>query len=132
MAAVLAGGRVLATDWSEQAVGLAAANAERNGVALDVLRCAWDAPEPLLDRAPWDLVLGADLLYERRNADELLALLPRLAGPTTEIWIADPGRPPARGFLERAAATFAIESAPDPGLPQGGVHRLRRRPGRGG
>ena len=129
MAAALGGGRVLATDWSEQAVELAAANAARNGIALDVLRCAWDAPEPLVAGAPWDIVLGADLLYERRNADELLALLPRLAGPATEIWIADPGRPPASGFLERARATFSVDSATEAGLPQGAVHRLRPRRG---
>jgi predicted nicotinamide N-methyase len=130
MAAVLAGGRVLATDWSPQAVELAAANAARNGIALDVLRCGWDAPEPLLAGAPWDLVLGADLLYEQRNADLLIALLPRLVGPASEVWIADPGRPPERAFLERAGATFAIESARDAGLPQGAIHRLRPRPGR--
>ena len=38
----------------------------------------WSEPDALLERAPWDLVLAADVLYERRNVDELLELLPRL------------------------------------------------------
>ena len=127
MAAVLAGGRVLATDWSPQATALARENAARNGIALEILTCAWAEPEPLLERGPWDLVLGADLLYERRNADALLDLLPRLAGPGTEIVIADPGRAPAGGFLERAAERWAIASAAARELPQGAIHTLRLR-----
>ena len=125
LAAALAGGRALATDWSPHAIELARGNAERNGIALEALRCAWEEPEVIVARAPWDLVLGADLLYEQRNTDALLALLPQLAGPRTEVWIADPGRAPAAGFLERAAEHWTVASAPDAGLPQGGVHRLR-------
>jgi hypothetical protein len=43
-------------------------------------------------------VLGADLLYEQRNAEQLLGLLPRLGG---EILLAEPGRPFAPAFLDR-------------------------------
>jgi predicted nicotinamide N-methyase len=125
LAAAIAGGRVTATDWSPLAVELLEGNAERNGIALDVERADWARPEALLARAPWDLVLGADLLYERRTADLLLPLLPRLLGHTSELWLADPGRPPAGPFLEAMAETFEIEAAQDPLLPQGGVLRLR-------
>ncbi len=127
MAAVIAGGRVLATDWSPQAVELLRGNAEANGIALEVERADWGSPESLLERAPWDLVLGADLLYERRNADLLLQLLPRLLGPNSELLLADPGRPPAGPFLDAAAAHFEIDAAADPLLPQGGVLRMRLR-----
>jgi predicted nicotinamide N-methyase len=127
LAAAIAGGRVVATDWSPQAVELLRGNAERNGIAIDIERADWAAPAPLLERAPWDLVLGADLLYERRNAELLLPLLPGLLGPKSELWLADPGRPPAGPFFEAMAATFEIESAQDPLLPQGGVHRLRKK-----
>jgi hypothetical protein len=42
-------------------------------------------------------VLAADVLYEQRNADQLLELLPLLdAG---EILLAEPGRPFAKAFL---------------------------------
>jgi predicted nicotinamide N-methyase len=127
LAAALAGGRVLATDWSPQAIELLLDNAGRNGIALEAARADWAEPGALVERGPWDLVLGADLLYERRNADLLLGLLPRLLGPASELWLADPGRPPAGPFLEAAAATFEIASAPDALLPQGGVHRLTLR-----
>jgi predicted nicotinamide N-methyase len=101
LAAALVGADVLATDWAEDAVALLRANAERNAVALRAARVRWDAPEPLLGEAPWDVVLGADLLYESRNAAQLAALLPRLGG---EALLAEPGRPYARSFLERLGA----------------------------
>jgi len=127
LAAALAGGRVVATDWSPHAIELLRDNAARNGIAVDVARADWAEPGVLLEQAPWNLVLGADLLYERRNAELLLPLLPRLLGPASELWLADPGRPPAGPFLEAAAAGFEVESATDALLPQGGVHRLRPR-----
>ena len=123
IAAALAGGRVLATDWSGEAVAMTAVNAERNGVALDTLVCSWTTPEPLLARAPWDLVLASDVLYEARNADALLGLLPRL---TSEVWLADPGRAPAARFLEAAARDWTVDSRRVAELPNGGVHRLTR------
>ena len=126
IAAALAGGRVLATDWSPDAVELTAANAERNGVGIDTLLCSWTEPEPLLAQAPWDLVLASDVLYERRNADLLLELLPRL---TREVWLADPGRPPAVPFLQAAAATWDIASKTAPELVNGAVYRLRTQVG---
>jgi predicted nicotinamide N-methyase len=127
MAASLAGGRVLATDWSPHAIALLRDNAERNGIELAVERVAWAAPERIVEQGPWDVVLGADLLYEQRNAEALLPLLPRLVTSRTEIWIADPGRPPAQRFLDRARDEFEIHSAGDDLLPQGAIHRLRLR-----
>ena len=79
------------------AVALLRQNAERNGIALRAERVRWDEPEPLLAGAPWDLVLGSDLLYERRNADALLELLPKLGCVSL---LADPGRPFAGSFLQ--------------------------------
>jgi predicted nicotinamide N-methyase len=98
LAAAMCGGEVLATDWAEDAIELLRQNAERNGVFLRVARVRWSEPEPLLRAAPWDLVLGADLLYEARNAEQLGELLPRLGG---EVLLAEPGRPYAKEFLDR-------------------------------
>src|SRR5688572_6776641 len=123
IAAAHAGGRVLATDWSAEAVAMTAANAERNDAYVETLVCSWTAPEPLLARAPWDLVLASDVLYEARNGDVLLELLPRL-GP--EVWLADPGRPPAARFLEAARRDWAISSRQVPELANGALHRLTR------
>jgi predicted nicotinamide N-methyase len=124
IAAALAGARVLATDWSAEAVAMTAGNAERNGARLETLVCSWTRPEPLLERAPWDLVLASDVLYEARNADALLELLPRLGA---EVWLADPGRIPAARFLDAAGKRWEITSRPAPELANGAVHRLRRR-----
>ncbi len=96
LAAALRGADVLATDWAEDAIALLRENADRNGALLGVARVRWSEPEPLLRAAPWDLVLGADLLYEERNVDQLAALLPRLGGETL---LAEPGRPYAKDFL---------------------------------
>lgn len=123
IAAALAGGRVLATDWSGEAVAMTAANADRNGADVETLVCSWAEPAPLLARAPWDLVLASDVLYERRNGDLLLELLPRLGA---EVWLADPGRPAAAPFLEAARREWEIASTAAAELPNGAVHRLRR------
>jgi predicted nicotinamide N-methyase len=127
LAAALAGGRVLATDWAPDAIAMTERNAARNGLAIETLCVSWAQPEPLLARAPWDLVLASDVLYEARNGVALLPLLPRLIDAHGEIWLADPGRLAAGPFLEHAAETFTIERRPARELPQGGVHRLRLR-----
>jgi predicted nicotinamide N-methyase len=101
LAAAHLGAEVLATDWAEDAIELLRGNAERNGVFLRTARVRWSEPELLLQAAPWDLVLGADLLYEPRNAAQLADLLPRLGG---QVLLAEPGRPYAKAFLERFRA----------------------------
>ncbi|HKN64497.1 MAG TPA: methyltransferase domain-containing protein [Gaiellaceae bacterium] len=101
LTAALRGADVLATDWADDAIELLRRNAELNGVFLRVARVRWSEPELLLRAAPWDLVLGADLLYEARNAEQLAELLPDLGG---EVLLAEPGRPYAREFLERFRA----------------------------
>jgi predicted nicotinamide N-methyase len=125
LAAAAAGGRVLATDWAPDSIALVLRNARRNGLSVDALCCSWTEPEPLVSRAPWELVLASDVLYEERNGEALLPLLPRLIDARGEIWLADPGRPTADAFLEAARSMFAVESRRVPELPQGAVHRLR-------
>ena len=105
LVAALAGAEVLATDWSPDAVELLRTNAKRNGARLEAAVSSWLDPGRELAGAPWDLVLAADVLYERRNADLLDGLLPRLAD---EVLLADPGRPHLRGFLERAAVRWEV------------------------
>jgi predicted nicotinamide N-methyase len=124
IAAALAGGRVLATDWAPDAVAMTARNAERNGAALEARVFRWDgAPEAL--GPPWPLVLASDVLYEARNGEQILPLLPRLAAPGGEVWLADPGRAHAAGFLDRAAGGWRIDAIPHDGPAHVTVHRLR-------
>jgi len=108
IAAARAGASVLATDSCPEALALAARNARGNGVSIETARVDWAQPdELLLRRAPFDLVLGADVLYKRASVAPLLELLPRLA---PAAWIADPGRPAAGVFVEEAARRWAVET----------------------
>ena len=123
IAASIAGARVLATDWAPEALELAAANALRNDASFEVQEVAWAAPEALVARGPFDLVLGADVLYEHSNLESLIALLPRLA---PEVWLADPQRAAAVPFFERADLEWERREVVDPAVPNVIVHRLRR------
>jgi predicted nicotinamide N-methyase len=123
LAAALAGAAVLATDWSPDAVALLRDNAGRNEVELEVEIASWFEPDALAARAPWDLVLAADVLYERRNVEPLVALLPRLG---SEILVAEPGRPAAGEFLERAGETWRVETRVLRELPTVRLFRLAR------
>jgi predicted nicotinamide N-methyase len=128
IAAALAGGRVLATDWSPDAVQATAANAAMNDVAVATARVAWSAPHALLERAPWRYVLASDVLYEPRNVEQLLDLLPRLVDKTGRVLIADPGRRPAADFLARArAGPWHVRTTGSPRSPRVSIHQLRRR-----
>jgi len=128
LSAALAGGRVLAVDWSPDAVAFVRANAERNGLQVATAACSWAGDGPHLDDGPWDLVLLSDVLYEERNVDQLSALLERLPlRPGGEVWIADPDRPTARPFLDDAAAQgWTVDSARPQGSARVVIHRLAR------
>ena len=133
LAAALAGGRVLATDWSPQAIELLEENAERNGAALETALVDWADPAAIVERAPWELVLAADVLYERRNVAPLLDLLPRLIASDSgdeasgrgrgELWLADPGRAPAEELLAGLAGGWNRRDEADGRVT---VHHLMR------
>jgi predicted nicotinamide N-methyase len=126
IAAARAGGRVLATDWSPDAIVATAANAERNGVAVETLECSWAEPDAIVERGPWQLVLASDVLYEARNVELLLGLLPRLVDETGLVLLADPGRVPAERFLAAAAERgWTIRSVASPRARRVIIHRLR-------
>jgi predicted nicotinamide N-methyase len=127
IAAALAGGRVLATDWSPDAISATEANARRNGVELETAVVAWGAPDPIVESAPWRWVLASDVLYEPRNVDLLLHLLPRLVDRGGEVLLADPSRAPAERVLERAAERWAIVTTGSPRAARTRIHRLRLR-----
>jgi predicted nicotinamide N-methyase len=128
IAAALAGGRVLATDWSADAARATAANAALNLVNLETAQVAWGQPDVLLERAPWRYVIASDVLYEPRNTEQLLELLPRLVDRKGRVLIADPGRSPADDFLKRAfAGPWHVRSTTSSRSPRVQIHRLRLR-----
>ncbi|HEV3379021.1 MAG TPA: hypothetical protein VG126_17240 [Thermoleophilaceae bacterium] len=134
IAAVRGGATVLATDACAEALALAERNARANGLQIETSVADWKRPDGLADRAPpcasgragphrsdhiFDLVLAADVLYERASVAPLLSLLPRLA---PEAWLADPGRPAAAAFLEEASRRWAVDTRVR-GVVR--IHRLR-------
>jgi predicted nicotinamide N-methyase len=121
LAAARAGADVLATDACAEALALLARNARANDVQIETAVVDWGAPGELLRRAPFDLVLAGDVLYQRAGVDRLAELLPRLG---QEAWLADPDRPMAAGFLEQAETRWSIETHVH-GVVR--VHRMRLR-----
>jgi predicted nicotinamide N-methyase len=126
LAAAIAGGRVLATDWAPEALEAVERNAEANDLAVATLVADWREPAELFARGPFDVVIAADVLYERRNVTPLTELLDAL---DCEVWLSDPGRPPAAellGSLELAGWNRStLASTQRPAVT---VHRLE--PGR--
>jgi predicted nicotinamide N-methyase len=112
LVAAARGAAVTAVDWAANAVELLRENAARNGLAVDARRADWRA-----FGGDYDLALAADVLYEERNVEPLLGLLPRLA---PEVLLAEPGRPHAAAFLERARERWWVDEAGDR------VYRLTR------
>ena len=108
IAAARAGATVLATDACGDALELVARNARANGVRVETATVDWAEPDELVGRAPFDLVLAADVLYERTGVAQLLSLLPLLA---PEAWLADPGRPGAGAFMEEADRRWTVETS---------------------
>ena len=116
LVAAARGARVTAVDWAPEAIALLERNRARNHLALVAAVADWREPAPLVGKGPWDLVLASDVLYEDRNVDPLLALLPRLG---REVLLAEPGRPHAARFLAAAAHEWTVEAAPP-------IYRLTR------
>jgi predicted nicotinamide N-methyase len=112
LVAAARGAGVTAIDWAPDAIALLHTNAAANGLAVDARVADWRA-----FAGSYDLALAADVLYERRNVEPLLALLPGLA---PEILLGEPGRPAAADFLREAGRRWRVEPAADR------VYRLRR------
>jgi predicted nicotinamide N-methyase len=105
LVAAARGGEVTAVDWASDAVELLARNAARNGLELTPVHADWRTFS-----GAYALAFGADLLYEQRNVQPLLELLPQLA---SEVLLAEPGRPHADQFFRRARECWQIEEIAD-------------------
>ncbi|MEA2306940.1 MAG: hypothetical protein QOH43_4220 [Solirubrobacteraceae bacterium] len=128
LAAARAGARVLATDGAPDAVAFAAHVLALNEVEADVAHASWAAHgDALVARGPWDVVLAADVLYTRANAEQAAELLPRLLAPGGEVRLADPERTGARGLAAVARTTLTVRTTRVDGVA---LHVLRARPDR--
>ena len=97
-AAASRGAHVTFFDWEPRAVEIVAASARTQGLrpgTFDLVVGDWRTPPPM---GPFDLILGADVLYERRNAPSVAAFLSSALKPGAQAWMTDPGRPQAEAF----------------------------------
>jgi predicted nicotinamide N-methyase len=99
------GAELIATDYAPESLILTQLTCLRYcGREPRTARVNWrDPAEPLLDGSVlFPVVLAADVLYERRDIGPLLDLMERIVAPGGMFVLAEPGRNPARTFLEQA------------------------------
>ena len=108
--ALARGADVLATDHYEAALDFTTHNARTNlDLEPEVSILDWREPD-IECIGKFDLVLAADVLYERKNAAALADLVPKLLAPGGEAIFADPRRDEASVFLE-AMEGYEFEDA---------------------
>lgn len=83
------GADVTATDFHPDAGVWCRANAAANHVALTFHACDWSTP-PAWE--PFDVVIGSDLIYERRHISALASCVGKLCAADGLALLADPGR----------------------------------------
>jgi len=120
--AALQGAHVTATDFQPDALTAAEHNARVNGVDMTFELLDWREHDAVVARAPWDLVIAADVLYEGHMVDSLLGILVALRSP---VLLADQGRIPGQPFFGAAAEHFTIAAHTDPELTHVSVYDLR-------
>jgi predicted nicotinamide N-methyase len=99
--AAQSGGDALATDHDRDAVAFARDNGRRVlGRRLATMRADFaDLPDALLELAPFDLVVAADVLYAEGSAASLAVALDRLVRPGGEALVAYPWSGQADGVV---------------------------------
>jgi predicted nicotinamide N-methyase len=106
------GFRVVASDYEEDALEGVRYNADRNGATLQTLLLDWRRlPD---DLGVFDLVVAADVLYEKHHAEALAAVVARTLAPHGAALVADPGRARAVNFEPaiRAAGLGVVKQSP--------------------
>lgn len=123
------GADITASDHHPLAGRFLASNARRNGIAPPAYHdLRWSGEDRVLGR--FDLIIAADVLYERDQVALLLAMVDQHATRDGEILLADPGRGGtaafARALSERgyAGARTRRVQAPEAAGPRG-VRLLR-------
>jgi len=103
IAAARAGAQVTMTDYEEDALLFARHNVLSNPVAAlpSIVLFDWRAPVSL---GLFDVVLGGDIVYERRNFAPILAVLRSMLKPDGYAVLTDPDRSIGRDFLAFASS----------------------------
>ncbi len=120
------GADVIASDMHPLAEPFLAYNSALNALpSVPYRKLRWAVPLPTLGQ--FDLLIAADVLYERAHAELLAALVARHASPEAEVVFSDPGRGNSGAFT-RALALQGFESSESRGpLEDGDVAPFRGR-----
>ncbi len=123
---------VLATDHYEAALDFVAYNARINtGREPRTMLLDWHTP-PAESFGYFDLLIAADVLYERRNVHSLATLIPNLLASEGEVLLADPRRKDTPVFLEVLESRGFQRTTENVTVEQGGreievlLHTLRQ------
>ncbi len=106
LVAASVGARVLAFDYEPEALVYARANAALNLGPDEAapLFAVMDWRAPAVPKGGAQVILGADILYERRFFEPLAAFLDYALAPGGRVFIADPERGVSAGACERLEA----------------------------
>ena len=114
IAAAKAGAFVTFSDYEVDALTFAKGNAARNLPAevvathVQFLELDWRTP-PRLD--PFDVILAADVVYERRNFLPLMDAIAKLLAPDGTAVFTEPGRSIGERFVELLREQFPVTIA---------------------
>ena len=114
IAALQQGLSLLVTDYASESLALCALNTARNvGRTPVASRANWREPDASFLQAVtggFPLVLAADVLYEARDVEPLRELVDQVVAPGGTLWLAEPGRPPARRFVDEMTRAGWLEN----------------------
>jgi len=139
VSAARAGASLTITDYFPESLELAKRNLASAGLSADqAVLLNWRderSVHALAGQGPFPVVIAADVLYETRDVEPLLTFFARVLHPTGILILAEPGRPVAGRFRDRAIAVgwdvgeLAIHAGPWPDPKDEGVtvriHALR-------
>lgn len=132
-AALASGADLYVADYDPVSLAFCRLNALRNtGRAPRPLEFNWRDPlAEVLTRLgplpPFAVILAADILYESHDVAPVHALIARLLAPDGQLWLAEPGREPARRFLQglKAAGWRGSSERVDGPWPGGQAAQVR-------
>lgn len=111
------GALVRQTDYQADALALAQWNAQQNGIdGIETFLADWRTWRHV---PRYDLILGADLLYDATLHFYLEAIFRKNLLPGGRLWLSDPGRPQALDFavqLEAHGWRIDLQTIPVPAL----------------
>jgi len=103
LVAATAGYQVLATDYYADSLEFTAANAQRHNIdRVDTRLVDWRKLPA--DLGMFDVIVAADVLYEREYAELVASVIARALAPGGRAIVTDPGRRPAEGFVAQCQA----------------------------